>query len=529
MIMKTRYIMKGLVITMLLLLSFVSGCESYNEAVIDDLGNARAFSPIGLTAKIRNQTVVELDWTGREDDDHYVVEFSADDPNFGTIVKRIEVTNDQLPVQVALEGETLYSIRIKAISTSGLEDSKWSVITANTLSEQLFLPIQDTDIASKEATLRWVAGSNVTQIVLTPGNITHTITEQEKASGVATVTGLVPETAYQANLLNNTKKRGSTTFETGVDIGDGILVRSTDDLIKVVADAASGAKLFLEPGDYKSVGADGVTPSTDIALSKTITISSIPGKAKPVLHYKFSVNQGANNLSLLNLELDGTGIENASVVTITSSTAATFGDILISGCKVHDFTRALLNAGSAGSSKIASFTTENCEVTNVNTNNGVEFINVRTAYVATLILKNSTFNNCSASRDFIRMDAVASITGLTSNVLVESSTFNCPGMLVSNRFMYVRFANNVCTVKNTLFSNTAAIYSSNQSGTTLPIFSNNNYFNSPNFQSTSITSNKADTAGSALNPGFTNAAGGDFTISNQTLIDNRVGDPRWIK
>lgn len=524
--MKIKY-MKGLV-TMLLLLSVVFGCDSYNEVLTDDIGNTRAFSPTGVTARVRNQTVVELDWNGKEDDDHYVVEFSADDPNFGTIAKSVEVTAAELPVQVALDGETLYSIRVKAVSASGLDDSKWTVITANTLSEQIFLPIQETDIAAKTAILRWAPNSSVTTIVLSPGDITHSITAEEKVSGIATVTGLSPETNYQANLFNGTKKRGATTFMTGIDIGDGILVREGDDLLVAIANADSGKKLFLEPGDYKSVGADG-TPSTDIKLDKTITISGIPGKAKPVLHYKITVNSPTNDVSLLNLVLDGTGIDNASLITVASTTIYTFGDILISGCEVHDYTRALLNASNAGGSTITSFVVDNSKITSVNTNNGGEFINVRTAFVKNLTFKNSTFNNCSASRDFIRLDPVTTITGETSTVLIESCTINCPGMTVSNRFMYVRFADNLPTVKNTLFSNTAAIYASNQGGTKLPAFSNNNYFNSPNFQSTTIASNKADTAGTALDPGFTNAAEGDFTISNQTLIDNKVGDPRWIK
>ena len=117
---------------------------------------------------------------------------------------------------------------------------------------------------------------------MTPGDITHTITAEEKANGIATVTGLSSETSYQASLFNVNKKRGVTTFATGIDIGDGILVKNTEDLLVVIANANSGAKLFLEPGDYKSFGTDGVTPSTDITLKKSITISGIPGKARPV-------------------------------------------------------------------------------------------------------------------------------------------------------------------------------------------------------------------------------------------------------
>ena len=30
-----------------------------------------------------------------------------------------------------------------------------------------------------------------------------------------------------------------------------------------------------------------------------------------------------------------------------------------------------------------------------------------------------------------------------------------------------------------------------------------------------------------LDPGFVDASSGDFTVTNQTLLDNAVGDPRW--
>lgn len=517
-------------------------CTGYTEDLIDVLEVNRAFAPIELKATIRTQTTVELNWTPRDNVDHYVVEFSADDPNFTTIAKTVSVNASELPIQVQMEGETVYSIRVKAVVT-GLEDSNWTTVTATTLSEQIFTSIIDGDIASKEATLRWVAGSNVTTIVLTPGNITHTITATEKANGIATVTGLSPETSYQAVLYNGTKKRGVATFTTGIDLGDGILVKSTDDLLVAIANANSGAKLFLEPGEYKSFGTDGVTPSTEILLAKSITISGIPGKAKPVLRYKVTVNAGTSNVSLLDLELDGRvynttsgvleNIANASVITVTGA-SSNYGDFIISGCKVHDFTRSLI-AANASSSKVNSFTVDNSIITNVNTNIGADFIDFRNTYVANVTLKNSTFDKCSASRDFIRMDAATGLsgTGLTSTVLIDACTIYGKTMLATNRILYVRFQTNVLTVKNTLFGDTAGIYS-NQAGattpTSIPTFSNNNYFNSPLlFAVNSANRYDASTTYTTLDPGFTNAATGDFTISNQALKDRKVGDPRWIK
>lgn len=530
--MKAKYIVKGILASLLIAMSATS-CESYNDPVVTEIGNSRLFSPVDVTAKIRNRTVVELDWMTRTQDDHYVIEFAADDPTFATIFKTVEVTAAELPVQVQLEGETLYSIRVKAVSAN-LDDSKWTVTTASTLDEELFLPFQEGDIASKEITLRWVAGSTVTQIVVTPGDITHVITAEEKAAGEAIITGLNPETSYQATLLNSAKKRGARAFQTGIDIGDGILIKNTDDLIKAIQTATSGAKLFLEAGDYKTVSADN-SKITEIILDKSITISGVPGKAKPVLFYKITANAGTSNVNLFDLVLDGSGIVNAAVLTINSANA-TYGDIVFSGCEFQNFDRALFSTGSIAGAKIGSFSVENCKVTNVNTNEGADFIDIRSSYIGTVSLRNSTINNCSSVRDFIRIDAAAGLsgTGLSTNVLIESCTLNnvsnstVAAGTAGKRILYVRFVNNTSVVKNTLITNTMAVYN-NSTATTLPTFANTNYFNAPNFKDAAIKDNRVDATGTTVDPGYANAAAGDFTIANQDLKDKKIGDPRWIK
>ena len=59
---------------------------------------------------------------------------------------------------------------------------------------------------------------------------------------------------------------------------------------------------------------------------------------------------------------------------------------------------------------------------------------------------------------------------------------------------------------------------------------NNNYFNAPNFTA-STTANAINDKGvyTLLDPGFKDADKGDFTVSNETVKDNRIGDPRWLK
>ncbi|WP_456314978.1 DUF5123 domain-containing protein [Pseudomonas shirazensis] len=520
--MKAKYIFKGLVAALLLV--FITGsCDSYNEAVIEDLNVSREFSPIGLTARIRNQTTVELNWTLKEEDAaHYVIEFSADDPEFKTIFKTVEVTADQLPVQVALEGETVYSIRVKSVSSTGLADSKWSVTTATTLSEQIFLPVQDADIDATQITLRWTPNSTVTQITVAPGDIIHTITPEEKTTGVAIITGLTGETTYTATLLNGVKKRGVVTFKTGIDIGTGILVKPEDDLNAVIAAAPAGSVLVLMPGDYTKY-------TGEILLDKPITIRGLRIADKPKLHVKFTLSATATSLSLIDLELNG---DKTLSEVVKYNQSGTYGKLLISGCIVHDYTGSLVYAPSTSSARIESVTVENSICTNMVTGSSGEFIDFRASYVGNINVTKSTFNNVAASRGFIRADATATFgAGLTSSLIDSCTFYGVTNTIANNAYVifYVRFATNAAIVRNSLFVETAARYTS-QATTIAPTFSNNNYYNAATLNAAvSTAAVKSDPAGTALNPQFANAANGDFTVGNQNIKDNGIGDPRWIK
>ncbi|KAF2514243.1 DUF4957 domain-containing protein [Flavobacterium foetidum] len=522
--MKTKYIFTGL-IALLLLAVGVSSCESYNEELLDGVGNTREFSPIGLTARVRNSTTVELNWTVKADEnaDHYVVEFSPDDPEFKTIYKTVNVAPTELPIQVPLEGETTYSIRVKAVSAFGLEDSKWTVTTATTLSEQIFFPIKPEEIQARSVTLRWTPNSNVTQILVQPGDVIHTITPEEKAAGVAIVTGLTPEVSCTATLKNGTKTRGILTFMSGVDLTKGIVVNPGDDLNAKIAQVTADSRLLLMPGIYQTTG--------EILVNKKLVIRGVRPENKPKLTVKFTVtNNPANpgdavNLSLIDLDLNGTGLTGGAI-TIGTAQAQPLGDILISNSYVHDYPSQLMYGNA--SARLKSFTIDNSIIKNVNTAGGADFIDFRTTYVESVTLTKSTFDNCS-SRDFIRLDAASGFSGgsLTSNVVIDGCTIYAPTLVLASRILYVRFATNVLAVRNTLLAVGAAVYT-NQVATNAPGFGNNNNYNSPNLKA-ALTNNRPDTGATTLDPQFANAAIGDFTLGNQTLIDNKVGDPRWIK
>ncbi|WP_339659110.1 DUF5123 domain-containing protein [uncultured Polaribacter sp.] len=519
--MKIKYILKG-ILTLLLTIGFV-GCniENYDVEVIDELSVNREFAPIELTAKIRNQTSVELNWVTKENIAHYIVEFSADDATFSNIYLSQQVNSNELPIQIRLEGETTYSIRLKAVSDRGLEDSSWALVEAKTLTEQIMLPSEAGDIKALQATLRWEAGLNVTHIMLEPGTIRYDINEQEKAVGMATIPNLTSETTYDAILYNNSKIRGTSTFTTGIDIGDNTLVLPTDDLFQMITDAAPGDILLLEQGDYTSqIGA--------ITLDKSITIQGLRTDFKPRLKVGFSIVAGATDVRLIDLDL--TGDAPSQLIDVVSySDVGNYNSLLISGCNIHDYDRSFVR-GNTTNGILQSLVVENSIVTNVITSGG-DFIDFRNSDVLNVNLTTSTFNNCAVGRDFLRLDdaGTSTQTGLTCNVTLTNNTmYSCN--TGGKRLLYVRFQSNKITVKNNLITDTDAKGYSDQSRTDpTPTLLNNNYFNAAGYLSSAVTIFDSSGTYTELNPGYTNTADGNFTISNQTLKDNLVGDPRWRK
>jgi hypothetical protein len=527
--MRNKNIYIGTIILGLLSFTLIR-CDDNVDPLVEELTLSRVLAPTELIARVRNLTTIELTWTPRADADHYIVEFSEDNLEFNTIIHTATVTAEDLPYQKTFDGETLYSARVKGVSASGVEDSKWVAVSITTAQENIFLPQVDGDVAATEATVRWPANSEVTHFIITPGDVERTITAEEKAAGVATITGLTGEINYVVVLKKETKHRGSVSFTTLIDLGGATPVHPEDDLNAVITAALPGDVLVLFPGDY-------TVYTGAITLNKSISIKGLYPYDKPKLHVQFNLENGVSDVTVRDLDLGG----DATLTDVFkyNTESLVYGSLNIVACTIHDFTRSLVAATSLLNTKIASVSIENCVMTDILTTSG-DFIDFRTPHVTAISVTNSTFDNCSPARDFIRVDNVApaasgfSGTGLTSTVLIDHCTIFKPATGAANRRLtYVRFSQNVVTVKNTIIAETTGYYT-NQTSTTQPVCLNNNYFNAPRFHdaATEVIANlKIDNSGThtTLDPGFTDAANGNFTVSNQTIKDNNVGDPRWLQ
>jgi hypothetical protein len=513
----------------LALLLFTSSCKDKISPLIEDLQFDRAFKALEFNAKVTNKTTVTFTWATSKTAENYVLEIS-ESSTYTPIAHTATIAPANVPYTVVLDGETKYYARVKAIS-SVANDSKWAEVSFQTDPENIILAKVDGDIQATTAIVRWPANSNVTHLLITPGDIRRDISAAEKAAGLATISGLAGETTYTAKLYNNTKLRGTTTFTTLIDLVGATPVYHTDDLAVVIAAAAPGSTLALFPGDY-------TVNQGDITIEKSISIKAVYPNQKPIIRNRLMLGSGLTDLSLKDIEMVGTNNTltnpHAQAIIFNSGTY-NVNSIKIEGCVIRDYNQALIYGNNAVL-QLQTLLIDNCIMKNI-INTGGDFIDFRTGYVANLNITNSTFDRVAAfPRDFIRLDAAAGLsgTGKTCTVNINKCTFyNVSGNATSgSRILYVRFLDNASTVTNCIFAGMTGYmgYFSNQANTAQPTCSKNNYYNAARFYTVSGT-NKIDISGNhtTLDPGFTNIDTGDFTISNQTLKDNQIGDPRWIK
>lgn len=518
--MKTKNIY--LVLLILATVVFNFSCADDRAEEITSVNYDRVFSPVNPEAFVINRTDVRLSWSPNRNADSYTVEVFADDSlTFtGTPVLQFEgITADQLPYYIrGLDGNTQYSIRIKSVA-AGITDSKWSSVFVETETENIFLPFEDGDLKATSVTLRWTPGKKLTAIGIEPGGITHTVTADEMAAGVATIDGLTGETSYTATLYNGTKVRGVLDFMTLVDIGNAIPVHPEDDFLAMLAAANDGDAFALFPGTYGA--------ADKFVVNKNIEIKGVYPYNKPVLNGYISIEDGAG-LLLKDVTMDGTGLIDGNQSLIFNTSGVNYASLDVEGCEIMNYVKGLFYLNVA--STVESITFNNCIIHDIQCSGG-DFMDSRKGFYYALNFTNNTVYNSCPDRDFIRFDdASATFPGMTATITVDHCTLYGVSNSSTKRLLYVRFVSNEITFTNTIVAETAAMFSNQSKTDSTPTFGGNNFFNAPGlFSATGSGAFFYDDSAMNENPGFVDASNGDFTVTNELLKAKGTGDPRWIQ
>lgn len=503
---------KIIIAGMLLLVGFATSCDDRDDII--DPQYDRLFSPVNLEYRLVNQVNVRLTWDAVKNAESYTIELFTDRTFEGTPARTINGVTDITYTVEGLDGDTDYFLRIQAESSS-ISESKWTDITFKTGSEQIFKTVAAEDLGATEVTLRWTAGAAATSIVVNPDNITYTVTADDIAAGAATVPGLTGETAYTAVLYNNEKVRGTITFTTTVDIGTATLVKEGDNLATMLAAATEGEVFAIMPGTY-SLG--------EYSLTKSIALKGVRPADRPIITGHFKIETTVSSIGLNAIILDG---NNASRPFDGDNANCNISSITISDCVIRNY-----KSGFVYTNKTASFgsiSITNSIVKNI-TGDGGDGFDFRAGTLGSLTVTNTTFD--TGFRTFVRIQ-VSSNVAFRNCTFYKISSFND----TNNHGLFRMSGGGTFEVSKCLFVETGATgtlaattvgnfcrQSGNMAAT--PTYSSN-YIYSCNNLLFGLYTTLTEISATEANPGFKDAANSDFTLSNEDMIYNQIGDSRW--
>lgn len=523
----------------------MAACSDPDEP-ITSMEFSRLFSPTQLEAKAQSTTGMKLTWFAISASEKYVVEIYADDAEMefsGTpltyeVAPSTKDARSEISWTLApgtLEGETVYSVRLKAVDNN--IESKWASTTFETGTEQIFNNVPATEITKTSVTLTWPAGIAVTTIkVQKSGEVikTHTLTAEEIAAGKVTINELNYESTYTFYIYNGEKQRGKIQVQT---LPNFTPVTTALELMDAIGAAEAGEVIMLTANavyDFTDAAALGKEEAVkSLKIDKDIVLNT--NNNATIKGIYFQINGGAS-MEFANITLDGEGGSGDQVFNYKEE--GNYDKLYIHDAVIKNYTKGLIYINVAAS--IKNITVNNTIVSNIECSGG-DFIDCRLGYIENLNLTNSTIYNCAAKRDIFRLDGTGQSntfagTGLTINVNVDHCTFANVGNGSANyRFFYHRFADNKITFTNNVvagFNNTRGFTNDGNTDAS-PMLKNNFYYNTLNLMSLAADNTQAvkwfDTDGAEVTEDpFKDAANGNFTIIYEKIKDKEAGDPRWL-
>lgn len=526
-------------------LSGMTACSGPDD-IITNVEFNRLFSPTQLEAKVQNTTGVKLSWFAISPAENIDIEIYADDADMsfaGTPVYKNTIKPASGDISSArtecswilpagtLEGETTYSVRIKAIGND--MESKWSGTTFETGTEQVFNDVPATDITKTSVTLTWPANIAATHVTVQKSGevlLTHNLTREEIEAGSVTIDGLNVESTYTFFIYNGEKQRGKIQVQT---LPNYTPVTDATELMKAIEDAEAGEVIMLTSNavyDFTDAAAMGKEEAVkSIKIEKDIILNTNNNATIKGIYFQIF---GGANFEFANITLDGEGGSGDQAFNYKED--GNYGKLYIHDAEIKNYKKGLtyINVKAL----VDDITINNCYIHDI-TCDGGDFIDSRQGGWNTLTLKNSTvYNSNTKNRAIIRFDQNTNVTA-TAITNIENCTFAKTGIGAGNSygFLHLRYTGNSSNFKNNVVADFDQQRGfSDQTTTTQTVFSNNFYYNTKNLLSKDATSEKNpaffDNEGTEISADpFKDAAKGDLTIIDEKIKDKEAGDPRWLK
>jgi hypothetical protein len=469
---------------------------------------------------------------------HFIVQLAAD-KDFTNIIGADTLMPDVRMVSFdSTSFRNAYYFRMFAQAEDVARNTDY--VSANLLMDNLFLPIEQSDVTATSVTLKWNApvGASVTSVLLIPKDSLAMSPVQLTSSDVqgktVTINKLKGLTTYTALLFSGKTREGVITFTTK-DPNAIITINSAAEtyanLPAAISAANSGDTIKVGGSyDFASLGA--------MKIDKSLIIEGRPGIKKPQITCgEFNLTGNVGTFKLYRLKLIGTDNQ-----TISLSDLAGVANVVIDSCDISGPAAGLIYASGDASAATYSLKVNNSLLHDFG-NSGGDFIDFRGGTLTNIELSNSTFWNLA--RRFLRIDDGVTYTGNNNKTGAQyagTDSGNPPTIdhctidnVASQSFVRIQIPTNafVIHINNSILTNDKS--TGNEFGYEVNGYANDNntfgtnrdgffsgwgYWNHLTFSPTTNIK--------TLDPQYANASNGDFTVGNATLKSLGWGDPRWL-
>ena len=280
----------------------------------------------------------------------------------------------------------------------------------------------------------------------------------------------------------------------------------------------------LKDGDAFVLLGSSYTLTEDFELTKSISLTSIDPTNKPTISGgRFIFSSEIASFSMSNIKVD---VEN-NYGNFIEAKGGSLGSLTLEGCEIKNTNNNMIYSNAAAN--FGTITVNNCIISNIG-DGGDGVFDIRKGTVASVTLTNSTITD--VKRTFIRIEVATDFT-MTNCTLYNVATVDN----ANNRGLFSLAKGKTLKVENCLFYGiglatptnvNSGVWGRSDKMKATATYANNYYFNCPNLWSNLYKGDYSSVA-TELDPQFTDAANGDFTVQSQDLKDNQVGDPRWLK
>lgn len=524
-----------------------TGCADNVFEELKEMDLSRCLKPMNLSAKITRGNNVTFNWDVTKDAEFYNLVVYSDAEMTQEVVNR-EIPAGGVPVTIELDPDSSFWFKVQATS-SAKKESKWAeydkVIKTYAVKDPLYLKVSER--SSESVSLVWsteVADYlDVTHIEYSVSGtadevVSVQLSDEDKASGTATITGLVPSTEYVITLCYASASRGDVDVWTMPDTSSATPVSTVAALEQAMKD---GAVIFLKmEGSPYAIGG-GLDAGLDVSKGFKIYGETSADGTRPVIIGAVSIAPDFNGEDIYFEGVDFNGNKGAvgHPICLKNGAAGSLvpvNSIIYRNCGIYGYSKGLIYEWNQ-TFKIGELTWDSCDIYEINADGsaGGDVIDFRGATeVDNLNIVNNTIRD--GMRTFIRIDngkwgKIEMLNNTLRNLCLSDNTNNA-GIIAINK-------DNGTTVgevsvkgnlfldmpeKATLGSGTAKYFSSSDLSVAV---GNNWFYNCPETFST-VNFKVADFGKTVdVDPCY-NAAGGYFNlIANSDVALAKAGAPKW--